>query len=105
MSTGILRKRNSAITQLARVNEGSSKEKREELAKVNGSYINPALFGIAYHQIFFATLHVIIGIKNSFLEHMMVRLRHHETACISEFFLLTEGRYTFLHHIVKVKQW
>jgi uncharacterized protein (DUF2336 family) len=37
MSSGILRTRNSVIIQLARVNEGTSKAKREELAKVNGS--------------------------------------------------------------------
>jgi hypothetical protein len=47
VSSGILRTRNSAISQLTRVNEGTSKTKREELAKVNGSYINPALVGIA----------------------------------------------------------
>jgi hypothetical protein len=51
MSIGILRTRNTAITQLARVNEGTSKVKQEELAKVNGSYINPALVGIAYDRI------------------------------------------------------
>jgi hypothetical protein len=72
MSTGILCTRNSAITQLARVNEGMPMSKREELANVNGSYINPALVGIAYDRIFFATLHVIIGIQNSLLEHMTV---------------------------------
>jgi hypothetical protein len=80
MSSGILRTRNSAITQLARVNEGTSKDKREELAKVNGSYISPALVGIAYDRICFPTLHVIIGIQNSLLEHLTVRLRHHEAA-------------------------
>jgi hypothetical protein len=105
MSTGILRTRNTAITQLTRVNEGTSKAKREELAKVNGSYINPALVGIAYDRICFATLQVIIGIQNSLLEHLTVRLRHHETACISEFSLLTEGRENLLHHISEVKQW
>jgi hypothetical protein len=73
VSTGILRTRNSAIIQLARVNEGTSKAKREELAKLNGSYINPAPVGISYDQICFATLHVIInGITNSLLEHLMV---------------------------------
>jgi hypothetical protein len=46
MSSGILRTRNVAITQLARVNEGTSKAKREKLAKVNGS-----LVGIAYDRI------------------------------------------------------
>jgi hypothetical protein len=105
MSTGILRTINSAITQLARVNEGTSKAKREELAKVNGSYINPALVGIAYERIFVATLHVIIGIQNYLLEHLTVRLRHHNTACLSEFSLLTEGRDSLLHHISEVKQW
>jgi hypothetical protein len=61
MSYGILRTRNSAIIQLAKVNEGTSKAKREELAKVNGYYINPALVGIAYDRLCFATLHVIFG--------------------------------------------
>jgi hypothetical protein len=56
--------------------------KREELEKVNGSYINPALVGIAYDRICFATIHVIIGFQNSLLEHLTVRLRHHETACL-----------------------
>jgi hypothetical protein len=74
MSTNIMQTRNSAITQLARVNEGTAKAKREELAKVNGSYINPSLVGIAYGRICFATLHVIIGIQNSLLEHLTVRL-------------------------------
>jgi hypothetical protein len=63
MSTGILRTRNSAITQLARVNEGTSKAKQEELVNMNGSYINPALVGIVYDRICVATLHVIIGIN------------------------------------------
>jgi hypothetical protein len=71
MSSGIMRKRNMAITQLARVNEGTSKVKRE-VEKVNGSYINPALVGIVYDRICFATLHVMIGIKNSVLEHLTV---------------------------------
>jgi hypothetical protein len=105
MSSGILRTINSAITQLARVNERTSKAKREELAKVNGSYINPALVGIAYDRICFPTLHVIIGIQNYLLEHLTVRLRHHETVCLSELSLLTEGRDNLLHHISKVKQW
>jgi hypothetical protein len=96
MSSGILRTRNTAIAQLARINEGTSKAKRKELTKVNESYINPALVGIAYDQICFATLHVIIG---------MVRLRHHETACVSKFSLLTEGQDNLLHHIAEVKQW
>jgi hypothetical protein len=77
---------------------------REELAKVIGSYINPALVGIAYDRICFPTLHVIIGIQNSLLEHLKVRLRHHETACLSELSLLTEGRDNLLHHIAEVKQ-
>jgi hypothetical protein len=68
MSTGILLTIDSAITQLAIVNEGMSKAKREELENLNGYYINPALVGIAYHQICFATLRVIIGIQNSLLE-------------------------------------
>jgi hypothetical protein len=51
MSSGIPRTRYTAITQLTRVNEGTSKVKREELAKVNGSYINPALVRIAYDRI------------------------------------------------------
>jgi hypothetical protein len=72
---------------------------------VNGSYINPALVGSAYERICFATLHVIIGIQNSLLEHLTVRLRHHETACLSELSLLTEGRDSLLHHISEVKQW
>jgi hypothetical protein len=72
MSSGILCTRNSAITQLARVNEGTAKATREELAKVNISYINPVLVGNAYDRICFATLHVIIGIQNSLLEHLMV---------------------------------
>jgi hypothetical protein len=55
MSTGILRTRNSATIQLARVNEGTSNAKREELTKVSGSYINPTLVGIAYYR--FALLH------------------------------------------------
>jgi hypothetical protein len=103
MSSGILRTRNTAITQLARVNEGTSKVKREELAKVNVSYINPLLVGIAYDRICFATLYVIIGIQNSLLEHLTVRLRHHKTACLSELSLLTEGRDNLLHHIAGVK--
>jgi hypothetical protein len=86
------------------VDEGTSKAKQEELAKVNGSYINPSLFGIAYDRIFFATLHIIIEIQNSLLDHLTVRLRHHETACRSELSLLTEGRDNLLHHIVEVKQ-
>jgi hypothetical protein len=105
MSTGIMRTRNSAITQLARVDEGTSKAKREELAKVNGSYINPALVGISSDRICFATLHVIIGIQNSLLEHLTVRLRYHETACMSELSLFTEVRENLLHHISEVKQW
>jgi hypothetical protein len=72
MSSGILYTRNSAIIQLARVNERMSKVKGEELAKVNVSYINPALVKIAYDQICFATLHFIIGIHNSLLEHLTV---------------------------------
>jgi hypothetical protein len=88
------------------VNEGTSKAKREELANVNGSYINPALVRIAYDRICFATLHVIIGIQNYFLEHLTVRLlRHHETACLTELSLLTEGRDNLLHHIAEIKQW
>jgi hypothetical protein len=87
------------------VNEGTSNAKREELAKVNGFYINPALVGIAYDRICFATLHVIIGIKNSLLEHLTVRLQHHKTACKSELSLLTEGRDNLLHHIAEVRQW
>jgi hypothetical protein len=51
MSSGILCTRDSAITQLVRVNEGTSKARREDLAKVNVSYINPALVGIAYDLI------------------------------------------------------
>jgi hypothetical protein len=105
MPTDILRTRNSAIIQLARVNEGTSKTKREELAKVNGSYINPAIVGIACDRILFATIHGIIGIQNSLLEHMTVRLQHHETACLSEFSLLAEGRENVLHHIAEVKKW
>jgi hypothetical protein len=104
MSGGILRTRNTVITQLARVNEGTAKVNREELAKVNGYYINTALVGIAYDRICFATLHVIIGIHNSLLEPLMVRLRHHETACLSELSLLTELRDNLLHHIAEVKQ-
>jgi hypothetical protein len=34
-----------------------------------------------------------------------VRLRHHDTACISELSILTEGRDNLLHHIAEVKQW
>jgi hypothetical protein len=48
MSTGILHTRNLAITQLARVNEGTPKAKQEKLANVNGSYINPVLVILAY---------------------------------------------------------
>jgi hypothetical protein len=40
MSSGILRTRNSAITQPARVNKGTSNAKRGELEKVNGYYNN-----------------------------------------------------------------
>jgi hypothetical protein len=105
MSSGILRTRNSAITQLARVNEGTSKAKKEELTKVNGYYINPALVGIAYDRICFATLHVIIGFQNYLLEHLMVILRHHKTACLYELSFLTEVQDKFLHHIAEVKQW
>jgi hypothetical protein len=105
MSSGILRTRNTAITQLTRVNEGTSKVKREELAEVNGSYINPALVVIAYDRICVATLYVIIGTQNSLLEHLTVRLRHHETACLSEFSVLTESRDNLLHHIAEIKQW
>jgi hypothetical protein len=79
MSDGILRTRNSAIIQLARVNEGMSKAKREDLAKVNGSYINPALVGIAYNRMSVATLHVIIRNQNYLLEHLTVQMRHYET--------------------------
>jgi hypothetical protein len=39
------------------------------------------------------------------LEHLTVRLRHHETACLSELSLLTEGRDNLLHNIAEVKQW
>jgi hypothetical protein len=39
------------------------------------------------------------------LEHLMVRLHHHETACLSELSLLDEGRENVLHHIAEVKQW
>jgi hypothetical protein len=85
------------------VNEGTSKAKREELAKLNGSYINPALVGIAYDQICFATLHVIVGIQNYLLEHLMVQLYHHKTACLSALSLLTGGRDNLLHHIAEVK--
>jgi hypothetical protein len=99
ISTGILRTSNSAIIQLARVNEGTSKAKREELAKVNGSYMNPAFVRISYDRICFATILVIIGSQNSLLEHMMVRLSHHETACLSELSILTEGRDNLLHNI------
>jgi hypothetical protein len=53
------------------VNEGMSKAKREELIKGGVSHINPALIGIAYDQFFVATFHVIIGITNSLLEHLM----------------------------------
>jgi hypothetical protein len=79
--------------------------KQEELVKVNVSYINPALVGIAYDRICFATLHVIIRMKNSLLEHLTVRLRHHENACLYELSLLTEGRDNLLYHIAEVKQW
>jgi hypothetical protein len=72
---------------------------------VNGSYINPAPVGIADDLICFATLHVIIGIQNFLLEHLTVRLRYHETACLSELALSTEGRDNLLHHIAEVKQW
>jgi hypothetical protein len=81
-----------------------SKVKREELEKVNGSYNNPALVRIAYDRICFAAIHVIIGIHNSLPEHLMVQLRHHETACLSELSFLTEGRDNLLHHIAEVKQ-
>jgi hypothetical protein len=72
---------------------------------VNGYYSNPSLVGISYDRICFATLHIIIGIQNYVLEHLTVRLRHHETACLSELSLLTEGRDNLLHDIAKVKQW
>jgi hypothetical protein len=39
------------------------------------------------------------------LEHLTVRLSHHETACLSELSLLTEGRDNLLQHIAEVKQW
>jgi hypothetical protein len=39
------------------------------------------------------------------LEHLTVLLRHHETACLSELSLLTEGQDNLLHHIAEVKQW
>jgi hypothetical protein len=74
MSTGILCTRNSTITQLARVNVGTSKVKQEEMEKLNGSYINPTLVGITYDRIFFATLHVIIGIQNYVHTHLTVQL-------------------------------
>jgi hypothetical protein len=61
--------------------------------------MNPALVGIAYERIFFATLHAIIGIHNALLEHLMVQLCHHETACLSELSLLNEGRDNLLQHI------
>jgi hypothetical protein len=72
---------------------------------VNGSYINPALVRIAYDRVCFATLHLIIFIKNSLLEHLIMRLQHHENACLSELSLLTEVRDNLLHHIAEVKQW
>jgi hypothetical protein len=90
MSTGILH------------NKYGNHTKQEELAKLNGSYINSALVGIAYDRIFFATLHVIIGIQIFLLEHLTVRLQHHETACLSELSLLTEGRENVLHHIAEL---
>jgi hypothetical protein len=105
MSTGIIRTRNLAIFHLARLNEGTSNVKLEELTRVNGSCINPVLVGNAYDRICFATLHVIIGIQNSLLKHLMVRLRHYEIACLSELSLLTEGRDNLLQNIAKVKQW
>jgi hypothetical protein len=73
------------------VHEGTSKANQEELAKLNGSCINPALVAIAYDRICFDTLLVIIEIQNSLLEHLTVRLRHHEIACLSELSILTEG--------------
>jgi hypothetical protein len=39
------------------------------------------------------------------LEHLTVGLRHHETACLNELSLLTEGRDNLLLHIAEVKQW
>jgi hypothetical protein len=61
------------------------------VTKVNGSYINPALVGIAYDRICVATFHVIIGIQISLLEHLTVQLQHHKTACLSDLSILTEG--------------
>jgi hypothetical protein len=105
MSSVILRTRDSAMTQLVRVNEGTSKDKREELVKVNGSYIKPALIVTVYDRIFFPTIHVTIGIQNSLLENLTVRLRHHETACLYELSIFTEGRDNLLHHTAEVEQW
>jgi hypothetical protein len=94
------------IVKLAKVNEGETKAKQEELAKTNGSYICEALVPIECTPICFATLHVIIGIQNSFLEHLLTMiLRHHETACLSELSLLTEGRDNLLKHIKEIRQW
>jgi hypothetical protein len=39
------------------------------------------------------------------LEHLTVRVHHHETSCHSELFLLAEGREYLLHYIAEVKQW
>jgi hypothetical protein len=72
---------------------------------VNESYVNPALVGNAYDRICFATHHVIIGIQNYLLEHLIVRLRYHETACLFDLSLLTEGQDNLLQHIAEVKQW
>jgi hypothetical protein len=39
------------------------------------------------------------------LEHPTVQQRHHKTACLSEWSLLTECRDNLLDHIDEVKQW
>jgi hypothetical protein len=44
-----------------------------------------------FHQICFATLHVVLGVHNSLLENLTQRLRYHENSCLSELLLLTEA--------------
>jgi hypothetical protein len=58
MTSGEIRTRETVIVQLAKVNEGEMKTKREVLAKTNGSYNCEALVPIVFARICFVTLHI-----------------------------------------------
>jgi hypothetical protein len=105
MTSGKLRTRTTAITQLANVNKGTTKGNREELSKTNGSYICEALLPIALHQICFATLLVVLGVQISLLKRLTQRLRHHGTSCLSEVSLLMEGPDFLFLNIAENQQW